>query len=249
MKRAFNLLVVPIGILLLWALVSHLGVFNTFLLPPPEKVFRSFIKLAENGELWRHVLASTIRVVGGFALASVIALPLAYFNFHLPTMNERLQYVLEALRFIPPLSLIPLLILWLGIGEASKITIVVLSSFFPIYLNSLSGFRQLEKNYFELSQVLKLDKTEHFKHIEFPGALPNILTGLRLGFGYSWRALVGAELIAASSGLGYLIGDASELSQTDKVFVGIICIAVLGIVGDQLFEFSSNRLFPWKNAK
>ena len=124
-----------------------------------------------------------------------------------------------------------------------------LASFFPIYLNVFSGFKQIDKSYKELAFMLRLNRMERFKHIEFPASLPNIFTGLRLGFGYSWRALVGAELIAASSGLGYLIGDASEMSRTDKVFVGILCIAVLGVLGDQLFQLFGKRLTPWMKSK
>lgn len=124
-----------------------------------------------------------------------------------------------------------------------------LASFFPIYLNVFSGFKQINTAYDELSQTLRLTKLEKFRHIEFPASLPNIFTGLRLGFGYSWRALVGAELIAATSGLGYLIGDASEMSRTDRVFVGILCIAVLGIAGDQLFQFIGKRCTPWARNK
>ena len=146
-----------------------------------------------------------------------VAIPLAYFFYYSPASEKRAKLLLEALRFIPPLSLIPLLILWLGIGEAAKLSIVFLASFFPLYL--------------------------------IPASLPNIFTGLRLGFGYSWRALVGAELIAASSGLGYLIGDAGEMSRTDKVFVGILCIAVLGVLGDQLFQLFGKRLTPWMKNK
>ncbi len=247
-RNFINLIIVPCGILLVWEVVAHMGIFNSFLLPSPERVFARFISLTQSGELLRHILASTSRALGGFCIAACVALPLAYINCHSITSETRLKLILEALRFIPPLSLIPLLILWLGIGEASKLSIVILASFFPIYLNTRSGFSQIGKNYYELAQILKLKPLENFEHIEFPGALPSVITGLRLGFGYSWRALVGAELIAASSGLGYLIGDASEMSQTDKVFVGIISIAVLGILGDQLFQWFAKKLFVWQKS-
>ena len=117
-----------------------------------------------------------------------------------------------------------------------------------VYLNVQSGFKQIDVNYKELSTILKLSRWEKFVNIEVPAAFPSIVTGLRLGFGYSWRALVGAELIAASSGLGFLIGDASEMSRTDKVFVGIICIALLGLAIDQFFLFLNKRLTPWKKS-
>lgn len=158
---------------------------------------------------------------------------------------KQTRLILESLRMIPPLSLIPLLILWLGIGEVAKLTIVLLASFFPIYLNAYSGFKQLDYRYGELAKTLDLNTYEKIRHIEFPGALPSVFTGLRLGFGYSWRALVSAELIAASSGLGYLISDASEMARTEVVFVGILMIAILGIIGDLLFQSALKKVAPW----
>ena len=249
MRKLINLIAVPMLIVIAWAFLSSSGIFSEFLLPTPAKVFKSFLELCESGELSRHILASSGRVFGGFFMAVIVALPPAYFFYHSPEAEARSKLTLEALRFIPPLSLIPLLILWLGIGEPAKLAIVFLASFFPIYLNVFSGFKQINSAYDELSQTLRLTKLEKFRHIEFPASLPNIFTGLRLGFGYSWRALVGAELIAATSGLGYLIGDASEMSRTDRVFVGILCIAVLGIAGDQLFQFIGKRCTPWARNK
>ena len=130
----------------------------------------------------------------------------------------------------------PLLILWLGIDEAPKLAIVVLASFFPIYLSALTALRSVSSKYKELAQMLGLTESARVQEILLPGAAPGILTGLRLGFGYAWRALVGAELIAAASGLGYLIEDASSLARTDVVMVGILTIAGLGILCDQLFR-------------
>lgn len=249
MKRVLNLLMFPTLLLLLWIWVSKEGFFSDFLLPQPGKVLKSAIDLVQSGELFRHIISSGIRVFGGFLIAVAVALPLSFFFYYFSSAEQRSRLLLEALRFIPPLSLVPLLILWLGIGEAAKIAIVFLASFFPIYLNVFSGFKQIDKSYKELAKILKLSPFERFWHIEFPASLPSIFTGLRLGFGYSWRALVGAELIAASSGLGYLIGDASEMSRTDKIFVGIFTIAILGIIGDQLFLKIGRVLTPWMKNK
>ena len=184
-KNFLNLIEVPAILLLVWGAVSHFGLFPEFLLPSPEKVWSSFVELLVCGELWKHIAASAGRVFGGFFLAMLVAIPLAYFFYYSPASEKRAKLLLEALRFIPPLSLIPLLILWLGIGEAAKLSIVFLASFFPIYLNVFSGFKQIDKSYKELAFMLRLNRMERFKHIEFPASLPNIFTGLRLGFGYS----------------------------------------------------------------
>lgn len=248
MKKALSFVFLPAIVLIVWWAFSHFKVVNEFLLPSPETVCGTFFEMLRSGELTGHIFSSTGRVLFGFLVSAFVAIPLAYYLYYFPSAERKARLILEALRFIPPLSLIPLLILWLGIGEAAKLSIVILASFFPIYLNVQSGFKQIDVNYKELSTILKLSRWEKFVNIEVPAAFPSIVTGLRLGFGYSWRALVGAELIAASSGLGFLIGDASEMSRTDKVFVGIICIALLGLAIDQFFLFLNKRLTPWKKS-
>ena len=239
--RSFVLsLWMPLALFVLWWLASTLQWVNPYLLPCPESVLVAFWELLDNGTLFEHIRASLGRSLGGYFMAIVFALPMGYFFAKYESLHIQSRLVLESLRMIPPLSLIPLLILWLGIGEVAKLTIVLLASFFPIYLNAYSGFKQLDYRYGELAKTLNLSTWEKIRHIEFPGALPSVFTGLRLGFGYSWRALVSAELIAASSGLGYLISDASEMARTDQVFVGILMIALLGIVGDVL-----KKIAPW----
>lgn len=244
--RSFVLsLWMPLALFVLWWLASTLQWVNPYLLPCPESVLAAFGELLDNGTLFEHIRASLGRSLGGYFMAIVFALPMGYFFAKYESLHIQSRLVLESLRMIPPLSLIPLLILWLGIGEVAKLTIVLLASFFPIYLNAYSGFKQLDYRYGELAKTLNLSTWEKIRHIEFPGALPSVFTGLRLGFGYSWRALVSAELIAASSGLGYLISDASEMARTDQVFVGILMIALLGIVGDVLFQYGLKKIAPW----
>ena len=136
----------------------------------------------------------------------------------------------------PPLALIPVLILWLGIDEAPKIAIVFLSSFFPIYLSALTAVKGIDPKLAEVAELLRFTSAERFRMLTLPAAMPGILAGLRMGFGYSWRALVGAELIAASSGLGFLITESSEFGKTDVVFVGIFTIVGLGIAADAVIS-------------
>lgn len=235
----------PLALFALWWLASAFAWVNPYLLPHPEAVYQAFVELLKDGTLFEHVWASLGRAFGGYIAAALLALPMGYLFAKYETLHIQSRIILESLRMIPPLSLIPLLILWLGIGEVAKLTIVLLASFFPIYLNAYSGFKQLDYRYGELAKTLNLSPIEKIRHIEFPGALPAVFTGLRLGFGYSWRALVSAELIAASSGLGYLISDASEMARTDQVFVGILMIALLGIIGDVLFQLGLRKVAPW----
>lgn len=226
----------PAVILLGWWLVTSSGAVPALLLPGPGAVAKRFLSLLDSGELLTHAAVSMSRVFAGFLLSASAALGLALLLYRRPLWESALSLVLEALRVIPPLSLVPLLILWLGIDEAPKLAIVVLASFFPIYLSALTALRSVSSRYKELAQMLGLTESARVQEILLPGAAPGILTGLRLGFGYAWRALVGAELIAAASGLGYLIEDASSLARTDVVMVGILTIAGLGILCDQLFR-------------
>ena len=230
MRSVILSLWMPVALFALWWFASAFSWVNPYLLPRPEAVFAAFIELCENGLLWVHVQSSLERAFGGYIIAALIALPMGYFFAKYEALHTQSRLILESLRMIPPLSLIPLLILWLGIA---------------IYLNAYSGFKQLDYRYGELAETLNLSTFEKIKHIEFPGALPAVFTGLRLGFGYSWRALVSAELISASSGLGYLISDASEMARTDQVFVGIFMIAILGILGDFLFQKALFKVAPW----
>lgn len=228
-------LLLPAALLLLWWALTREGGVPPLLLPAPERVAERAWRLLASGELPRHAAASMARVFTGFLLSAAAALALALLIHRLPRTGDFLSLVLNALRVIPPLSLVPLLILWLGIDEAPKIAIVVLASFFPVHLSALSALRNVSDAYRELAAVFRLSERQVVRHILLPGAAPGILTGLRLGFGYAWRALVGAELIAAASGLGYLIEDASLLARTDVVVVGILTIALLGILCDALF--------------
>lgn len=244
--RAMRSLVLPLALVAIWIAASATGLTNAYLLPSPGRVAGAALDMARDGELARHVAASLWRVLIGFAITVALALPLAFLTGIYPAAGDYMSWGLEALRVTPPLALIPLLILWLGIGETSKLAVVVLASFFPIYMNALTGIREADRKLVELARTLDLTRIELLWHVLLPAALPGIVNGLRLGFGYSWRALVGAELIAASAGLGYLINDASDMARTDRVFVGIFAIAGLGAVTDWLFRRLLARLMPWR---
>jgi len=234
--------ILPPVILLLWFMAARMEWVNPYLLPPPERVFMAALDLARRGDLTHHMAASLGRVFAGFGLTILTALPLAVLKGLFSRVHGSLRLVLEVLRVTPPLALVPLLILWLGIGEASKLAVVMLASFFPVYMNTLSGLTHTDRRLIELGTTLELTRSERVIHILLPAALPGIVTGLRLGFGYSWRALVGAELIAASAGLGYLIIDSSDMARTDRVMVGILAIAGLGALTDGVFRWLADRL-------
>lgn len=245
MQRLVRLFALPLAILVLWIAASHFGWVNTLLLPRPEDVMFAAIEMVRSGEWVRHVLSSFSRSLAGFAVSALLAMTLAFWLAGHRRSRESMELVLESVRVVPPLSLVPLLILWLGIGEAPKIAIVILASFFPIYLSALTSFTTLHNQFSELAEIYHLSPKEKFFEISLPASLPQLITGLRLGFGYSWRALVGAELLGAASGLGYLIQDASELARSDRMMVGILSIALLGILGDCIFRLIAKKYAPW----
>jgi NitT/TauT family transport system permease protein/sulfonate transport system permease protein len=234
----------PAGIVALWWLLSALRLVNPYLIPPPEKILSAAARLLASGELAGHVRISLFRVWSGYLISAGAALPLALLFHESPVLRKLFHGVFETVRAVPPLALIPLLILWFGIGEASKLAVIVLATFFPIFLNAENGFDSMDGRWLELSRSLELSFPRHLRSVLVPAALPQIITGLRLGFGYAWRALLGAELFASASGLGYLITDAQAMARTDRVFVGIFAIGLLGVVFDTLFRFLAARFLP-----
>lgn len=241
-------LLFPLAILGFWWIGSALGLWNTFLLPSPASVGRAAVRLIRSGDLLRHIGASSLRVFWGFGLSCLTAFPLGVLLGVRPRLGRLVNGTLEFLRHVPPLALLPLLLLWFGIGEASKTAIIVLAAFFPILLNTVDGIRRCDQNLVEVGVSLGLSEGERLRRIRLPWALPSILTGLRLGLGYSWRALIGAELIAASSGLGYLIHDAQGLSRSDIIVVAIVTMGFLGALVDDLFFRLAEHLVPWKGG-
>ena len=234
--------VLPIAfILMAWYLCSYFEVWSTYILPSPIQVWNTFISMVQSGELFIHIFASMSRVLTGFSIAFVIAFVLGIIAGLKPSLSPYYSHIVEFLRNVPPLSLIPLLILWIGIGEESKVIIIILASFFPMFLNIKKGFGTCDPKLLEVGQVLGLTPWQRFLKIVLPSAIPDILLGMKVGLGYSWRAIIGAEMIAAASGLGYMILDAQTMSRSDKVIVGILVIGFLGVLCDKVFVMVSNK--------
>ena len=195
-------LVIPIIILIIWWISTSLNLVNAYLLPSPGRIMETFLSLISNGILLKHLGASLYRVFAGFLISVLIAIPLAVLVALNKKLYDYLEPLLEFIRHIPPIALIPLLILWMGIGEAPKLSIIILATFFPVFLNTISGIVNSDIKLEEVGTVFNFSKTDILIRIIIPQALPSILVGLQLGLGYSWRSLIGAELIAASTGIG-----------------------------------------------
>ncbi|MBQ8559852.1 MAG: ABC transporter permease [Tyzzerella sp.] len=246
MKRTISRISPFIGILIVfgtWFVVSRIEIFSPYVLPTPEKVLSSFSKMLQSGEIFVDIAISFGRVLKGFLIAFVLAFALGTFRILVPAAEKYYEYILQFFRNVPPLSMIPLLILWCGIGEVTKTVIIVLASFFPMYLNIVKGFTGCDKCLLEVGDAFGYTQFEKFTHIVLPYALADILVGMRIGMGYSWRAIIGAEMVAASTGLGHMILLAQQMSRTDKVIVGIFVIGIVGLVTDKLFGIVIKKLF------
>jgi NitT/TauT family transport system permease protein/sulfonate transport system permease protein len=241
LRSAARSAALPAGLFFLWWLLSGLRLVNAYLVPSPQKTFAAALSLAQSGELARHLFVSLGRVGWGFGMSACAALLLALAFHARPSLKKIFHGVFELLRSTPPLAMIPLLILWFGIGEASKLAVIVLASFFPVFLSAAGGFDSVDGRWRELADSLELSFARRLRYVLLPASLPHVITGLRLGFGYAWRALLGAELFSSSSGLGYLITDAQQMARIDTVFVGILSIGFLGLFFDALFRALAGR--------
>ena len=247
-KKIMRGLVLPLLVLLTWQLVSAKGIFSAYLLPSPVQVWEALGELWSSGLLLQHLTVSLRRVFLGFSLSCCLAVPLGILCGQSKSFDNYCWLLLEFLRHVPPLAAVPLIILWAGIGEASKLTIIVLASFFPLFLNTYSGIHNCDKKLLEVGQSLGFTMREQIMRIRIPAALTSIVVGMQLALGYSWRALIGAELIAASAGIGYLILDAEEMSRPDVVIVGMLAIGIIGTAIDYEFLLSMRKIFPWQQA-
>lgn len=238
----------PILLLAVWQAAFELRLIRPILLPPPTKVAQAFLQLATSGELLVHVAVSVGRVLEGFAIAALAGLGLGLGIGLSRTLDRSTDLLIQLVKPIPPIAWIPLAILWFGIGEVAKVYIIFLGAFFPILVNTIDGIRQTDHRHVELARILEVPRRRFIAQVVLPGALPAIMTGLRVGMMVAWMCVVASELIAASSGIGYLIMDARQLSQTDVVLVGMITIGVLGKLLDVALKAVEARLVTWKTA-
>ena len=242
-------LYIPFMLLILWSLGAMTGHINHYILPAPMDIAVTAMQLGQSGVLFKHLSISFYRVIVGFLLTFAVAFPLAVILGMKRNMNAYFDPLLAFIRHIPPIACIPILILWFGIGEPPKIMIIILATFFPIFLNTLHGVLGCDEKLLEVGRVFGFKPREQFYRIILPSALPSVIIGMRLGFGYSWRALIGAELIAASSGIGYMIIDAEQISRPDIIIVGIIMIGVCGYIIDYIFLKLTSWFMPWEDRR
>ncbi|WP_409515232.1 ABC transporter permease [Acinetobacter sp.] len=240
-------LVIPILLLVLCEILVNKGLIEAYLLPAPSSLWQSLLELSA-GDLWLHIWTSTWRVFLGFFIGSGLALVFAIFVGLNKQAEEFLEPSFSAIKSIPSLAWIPLLLLWLGIDEASKITLIAIGAFFPTYTNTVSAIHGVDRKLIEVAQVYRLKYFQQIKDIILPAASPGILTGLRNSLSLSWMFMIAAELIAATQGIGYLLSDGRETSRPEIVIIAIILLAILGKISDNLMKIIESWLLRWRDV-
>lgn len=236
---------IPILILVIWQILAQAGVIPTQILSAPSSVFEAGVKMIANGKLWQHIAISTQRALIGLCIGGSLGFALGLLNGTLTLAEEILDSTIQMIRNISPLSMIPLVILWFGVGESARIFLISLTVFFPIYINTFHGVRHIDPALTEMGRTYGLSGWSMFRHVIFPGALPSILVGLRYALGLMWIALIVAETIAANSGIGYLTMNAREFMQTDVLLFGILLYALLGKLADFITKLLERWLLRW----
>lgn len=239
--------IIPVGALVLLEIFVRLGWISPYVLPPPSDLYTTFLYLAE-GPLWTNIAASALRVLVGFVAGSLLAIVVGSVVGLWHTAERYLEPSFQALRAVPSLAWVPLLMIWFGIGETSKIVLIAKAAFFPVYLSLFSGIRNVDRKLVEVGEMYRQPLPVLVWRILIPASLPHLFTGLRYGLSLAWLSVVAAELLAASEGIGYMLSDGRELSRPDLVLIAIICLAVLGKISDSLFKVVENRCLSWRDT-
>ncbi|WP_244070652.1 ABC transporter permease [Bradyrhizobium sp. Ce-3] len=241
-------LAVPVTLALGWELVVASGYSNGRLVPPPSKVFETIVALAGSGELLRHILATLGRVGAGFALGVVAGTIMGAISGYWNFARRLLDPTVQALRAIPSIAWVPLFILWLGIFETSKVALIAVGVFFPVYLGVMGAILSVDRKVVEVGRVFRLSGFAMIRRILLPAVLPAYVVSLRVGLGLGWMFVVAAEFMGASEGLGYLLTDGQQLGKPAQILAAIVIFAILGKTTDWLIEVAAAPLLRWQDA-
>ena len=239
--------IIPILLITVWELFSRLGFLPSYQLPAPSTILQTIYGMGQDGSLWSHVGVTTYRVFAGFLIGTSIAVVLGSLIGFYQRAEQLFDPLIQAFRSIPSLAWVPLFILWMGIGESSKITMIAVGVFFPVYLNMVSGIQGVDRKLIEVGKMYGLSTIELIRRIILPASLPSFLVGLRSGLGLGWMFVVAAELMGASQGLGFLLTFGQNMSQPDVILASIILFALIGKLTDWLLKLLEQRSLRWQD--
>lgn len=235
-------LVVPAALLALWQLATATGAVPAYRLPPPASIVTAAVEMARTGELWLSIAISVQRVLLGFAAGAVVGLAAAALVGLTRAGDVLFSPTLAAIRAIPSLALVPLLLLWLGIGEDSKVTLIAIGAFFPVFTTVSAALRHVDPQLIEMGRSFGRRGWELFRTVQLPAVVPSLLAGLRLGLAQAWLFLVAAELLAASMGLGYILTISQSTGRVDRIILAIVLLALLGTASNAILTLVQRRL-------
>lgn len=237
--------IIPAVVVLLWETAARVGFIAPQVLPAPSSVLETAVNLARNGDLFVHLGVSLLRAACGFVIGGTLGLALGVIVGFSPLAQALLDRSVQMVRAVPFLAMLPLVIVWFGVGEVAKIFLVALAVLFPIYINTMLGIRQIDPKLMELGRVVGLERAAIVRRIILPGAMPSILTGLRYALAHAWLALVIAETLATTKGIGFLAMDAREFLNTNVIVLTMIIYAIIGVVADALVRLLEGRFLSW----
>jgi NitT/TauT family transport system permease protein len=243
--RALEGIVVPVLVVGAWQLVSSMEWVNALVLPSPWKVVLKWVEYLSTGEMLRDAMGSLYRVLVGFAVGTVLALPLGLLMGASVRWMRRLNPLVQVLRPIPPIAYIPLAILWFGLGNPPAVFLIVIGAFFPVLMNTIAGVRQVDGIYLRAARNLGASQRVIFTRVILPAATPYIFAGMRIGMGTAFIVVIVSEMIAVNNGLGFRILEAREYFWSDKIIAGMFTIGFIGLAIDTIMSRTNNYLLRW----
>ena len=241
-------LVLPVTLAVLWEFVVRMGWATGRLAPPPSVIFATFVDLARTGELQRNTLVTLARVAAGFGIGVAVATVIGAAAGYSPLVRRLLDPTIQGLRAIPSIAWVPLFILWLGIFEASKVALIAVGVFFPVYLGLMGAIQSVDRKLVEVGRAFRLTDVEMVRRILLPAVLPAYVISLRSGLGLGWMFVIAAELMGASEGLGYLLIDGQQLGKPAEIIAAIVAFAIVGKATDWLIVLAAAPFLRWEDV-
>ena len=241
-------LVLPVGLAVVWEVIVRLGFSDGRLVPPPSRIYQEFAELAQSGELLRHVIATLLRVTVGFGFGTVAGTLLGALAGYSALVRRVIDPTLQGLRAVPSIAWIPLFILWLGIFETSKVALIAVGVFFPIYLGVMGAVLSVDRKIVEVGRAFRLSGSAMVRRILLPAVLPAYVVSIRAGLGLGWMFVIAAEFMGASEGLGYLLIDGQQLGKPAEIVAAILAFAVLGKITDAIVVLASAPFLRWEDT-